>query len=69
MCLRDDVDVLKEQLTILDLSGDVLFRPIGRSTGTAGTLVQTEPMQSSNFHIAYKAICQLLFPNTGCVEV
>lgn len=64
MYLKDLVDVLKEQSTVLYRAKYILFRSIGRSTRTDGKRVQTEPMPSSFFHEIYKATRQRMISNT-----
>lgn len=50
MYLMDDVEVRKDQLTILRGSKDFLFLNIGGSTRTDATLVQTDTIQCFYFH-------------------
>lgn len=56
MFLKNIVQVLKDKLTVTDLSDYFLFRTIGKSTRRDGTLVQKYSMHSSDFYNIYKVM-------------
>lgn len=63
MYMRDVSQFVKYRVSFWSVGEDFLWRQIGMSLRTDGTVFQTEPLPSAYFHGMYKSVRQYVFSN------
>ena len=61
MYMRDPLDLLKEQISVLEDRDGFTFRPVPKPRRADGTTYQSTPMETDHFHDVYNSVRRRVF--------